>query len=171
MITLSRALQINNNSESATRRMCDWMEKLEAPQTTEWHRRLSELNSSAGSDAMNWAQYALKQGKPESAALALANVAPEETATPEFQSASGLAAVQTGNVGVAREFFREAARLDPKNDVIRYNLALVQTQSKDAAERGAGETTLKELANAGRAQSFALRTLITQSARSRNFEE
>jgi tetratricopeptide (TPR) repeat protein len=169
LITLSRALQINNNSESATRAMIDLMEKIEAPQTIEWHRRLSELNPN--SDAMVWAQYALTEGKPQSAMQALAQVPPDERMKPEFQTASGLAAIQTGNVGAAREFFREASRLDPRNEVIRYNLALVNVQSKEAAERAEGWSTLSDLAKSGRAQSFALRTLITKSAREQKYEE
>lgn len=171
LITLSRALQINNNSESATRTMLDLMAKIEAPQTIEWHRRLSELNPSATSDAMIWAQYALRQGKADSAAFALSQVPPEERANPEFQSASGLAAVQSGNVGAAREFFLEATRLDPKNDVIRYNLALIQLQAKDPTEQTQGLNTLAELAKSGRAQSFALRTLASRAAREGKFEE
>jgi predicted Zn-dependent protease len=171
LITLSRALQINNNSESATRTMIDLMEKLEAPQTIEWHRRLSELNSGASSDAMYWAEYALRQGKADSATQALAQVAPDVRGKPEFQTMSGLTAIQTGNVKAAREFFLEAARLDPKNGVIRYNLALVQLQSKDADERSTGLNALKELAASGRAQSFALRTLVAQTARGGKFED
>jgi tetratricopeptide (TPR) repeat protein len=171
LITLSRALQINNNSESATRAMTDLMEKLEAPQTSEWHRRLSELNASGNADAMNWAQHALKSQNPEAAARALAQVAPGDRAKPEFQSFSGLAAMQTGNVKAAREFFLEAARQDPKNEVIRYNLALVQLQSKDAGERTVGVAALNDLAKSGRAQLFALRTLISLSAREGRAEE
>jgi tetratricopeptide (TPR) repeat protein len=171
LITLSRALQINNNSESATRTMIDLMEKLDAPQAAEWHRRLSELNPSATSDAIAWAEFALKESKPQSAEQALSRITPDERAKPEYQLYSGLASIQTGNVGAAREFFREAARLDPKNDVIRYNLALIESQSKDEAERQAGENALTELSKSGRAQSFALRTLISNSLRTQKFEE
>jgi tetratricopeptide (TPR) repeat protein len=171
LITLSRALQINNNSESATRAMIDLMEKLEAPQTIEWHRRLSELNSGASSDAMYWAEYALRQGKTESASQALAQVTPDLRGQPEFQTMSGLAAIQTGNVKAARDFFLEAARLDPKDEVIRYNLALVQIQSKDADERSTGLNTLKDLSKSGRARSFALRTLVLRTTREGRIEE
>lgn len=171
LITLSRALQINNNSESATRAMIELMEKMEAPQAIEWHRRLSDLNPDGSSDAMVWAKYALAQGKAESASQALENVPLGERIKPEFQTASGLAAIQAGNVNAARDFFREAARLDPKNEVIRYNLALVQLQSKEAAERSEGLNTLSELAKSGGAQSFALRTLISESARQGKTEE
>jgi tetratricopeptide (TPR) repeat protein len=171
LITLSRALQINNNSESATRTMIDLMERLDAPQAAEWHRRLAELNPDATADAMTWAEYALKENKPASAEQALSRVAPNEREKPEFQSYSGLASIQTGDVGAAREFFREASRLDPKNDVIRYNLALIESQSKDEAEQAAGKNSLTELAKSGRAQAFALRTLVSNSTQAQKFED
>jgi tetratricopeptide (TPR) repeat protein len=171
LITLSRALQINNNSESATRAMIDLMEKLEAPQAAEWHRRLSELNPNATSDAMTWAEYALKESKPGSAEQALSRIAPGDRSKPEYQLYAGLASIQSGNVAAAREFFREAARLDPTNEVIRYNFALLQLQSKEEAERQAAVSTLSDLAKSGRAKSFALRTLISTSVRAKKLEE
>jgi len=171
LITLSRALQINNNSESATRAMIELMERLQAPQTSEWHRRLSELNPNANDDAMAWAEHALKQGEPASAARALTQVPSENRSNPQFQSAAGLTAIQAGNLQAARAFFGEAAKLDPKSDVIRYNLALVQVQSHEPAESAAGMASLVELGKSGRAQSFALRTLVGQYARTGRIEE
>jgi predicted Zn-dependent protease len=171
LITLSRALQINNNNRSATQTMVELMEKLNLPQAAEWHRRVVELNPDSPEDAMAWAQYALKQRNPELASQALDQLSPNSRSNSAFQTASGLAAIESGDMRTARNFFIEAARLDPKSEVIRYNLALAQTQSQDSAERAAGWDLLGALSKGGRAQAFALRTLLNRSAREKKFEE
>jgi tetratricopeptide (TPR) repeat protein len=170
-ITLSRALQINNNSRSATKAMVELMDKLNLPQALEWHRRLIELSPDSAEDAMALAQFALKQKNPELASHVLGQLPPNLRANADFQTVSGLTAIQTGKWQAARDFFTEAARLSPDDVVIRYNLALAQIQSTDATERDTGWNSLEALGKSGRAQSFALRTLITRYAREDKFDD
>lgn len=164
-LTLTRALQINANSDAATRAMAELMGRMEMPQEIEWRRRLAELNPGSVPDALAWAKLALREGKPAIADRALGTVPEDQRANADWQAAAGLSAIRAGRWKEAREHFQEAARLDPKSDLHRYNLALAQIQSADAKERAAAFEVLSRMNTQGRVNVFAQRATIAQLVR------
>lgn len=164
-LTLTRALQINVNSDAATRTMTDLVARMHMPEEIEWRRRLTELNPGSLPDALGWAQVALREGKPAIADRALATIPEEQRANAGWHSAAGMSAIRTGRWKEAREHFAEANRLDPKSDLHRYNLALAQLQSADAKERAAAFEVLNQINDGGRVNLFAQRATIAQLVR------
>lgn len=170
-VTLTRALQINPNSDAATRLTADLMEQLQMPQALDWRQRVAELNPSSAPDALAWANLALKESKTGVAERALNTVPAEQRGTAPWHASAGLTAIRAGRWQTAREHFLEATRLEPKNDMHRYNLALVQVQSPSASEREIGLATLSQAGLQGRVEIFAQRALVAQLLRDGKTEE
>lgn len=171
IITLSRALQINNRSDTATRMMAELMERLQQPEAIDWRRRVTELNPNSSSDAMAWVESALKSDKPDVAQAALDAVPSLARKTGAYQTAVGLTAARQGRWKEARDSFAEALQLNPKDELHRYNLSLAQFQSPDESDRNAAIATLTELSKRGRIQLFAARSLIARLIRDEKFTD
>lgn len=171
ILTLSRALQINANSDKATRAMGDLMEHFQMPQAIEWRQRAVDLNPGSLPDALALANLALREGKTGVAQRALDTVPSDGRGNAQWHSRAGLVAIRSGRWQTAREHFTEAARLEPNNDMHRYNLALVRLQSKDADERAAAIEALNQPKAQGRVQVFSQRALIEQLVRDGKVED
>ena len=161
-LTLTRAIQINANSYVATRVMADLMEKMRMPQAIEWRRRTAELNPTELTDVLSWADLALREGQTAVATEALKTVPVEKRGNAGWHSRAGLAAIRSGHWKIAGEHFREATRLEPENDLHRYNSALVQIQSSDPKERAAALAVLDKPELQGRVRVFSKRAIVAQ---------
>jgi len=164
-LTLTRALQINSNCYAATQVMADLMERRHAAQEIDWRRRLAELNPGSLPDALSWAELALREGRTTEAAQALETVPMNKRANAGWHSKAGLIAIRSGHWQTAGKHFREAVRLEPENDLHRYNLALIQIQSEDPKERETALATLDQPRLQGRLRVFAQRAIVAQLIR------
>jgi tetratricopeptide (TPR) repeat protein len=160
-LTLRRAIQINAGSYDATRLMADLMESMHASQAIVWRRRTAALNPTALTDAFSWADLALREGQNDVANEALETV-PVEKRNAGWHSRAGLAAIRSGHWKAAGERFREAARLEPENELHQYNLALVQIQSNDPKERETGFAALDRPDLQGRIRVVSQRTIVAE---------
>ena len=170
-IALRRALEINPLSEEAAREMVVLMEKLQRPEALGWRERVAGIHPGASDDALAWAATAIRQGESVPARRALDSVEENSRQTAPYHALAGVTAIAEGRVGEARKHFSEALKLDPTNDLHRYNFAVLQLQSPDVATRGAGRQTLSELAKSGRLQLNARRTLIKELMLEKSWEE
>ncbi len=161
LLSLRRALQLDPNSESASRAMAEITSRLNTPITLDWHRRLMELNPDSAEDAFAWAGAAVRLGPAGSAEQALAAVPAQERGTARFYALQGTAALQAGKITGAERAFAEALRLEPGTELHQYNLATLRLQSPDGAQRDASRQSLEELARGGSMQTVARRSLVT----------
>jgi len=164
-LTLTRAIQINANSYMATKAMADLMESMHTPQAIEWRRRTAGLNPKELTDVFSWADLALRAGQNEVATEALETVPVDMRGNAGWHSRAGLAAIRSGHWKTAGGHFREAARLEPENELHQYNLGLVQIQSNDPKERATGLATLDRPDLQGRIRVLSQRALIAQLTR------
>jgi tetratricopeptide (TPR) repeat protein len=171
VLTLRRALEIDPTNVSASRLMAKITESLQVPDALDWRRRLNELNPGSAADALAFAGTALRQGKTAVANQALASVSPEEQNTGAFQSGAGTAAMAAGNLKQAEQHFTKALALEPENELHQYNLATLHLQSSDAAKRTSAAAKLEKLAEGGRVQMFARRSLTARLITDQKFEE
>ena len=165
VLCAQRALQINPLSEPGARLMIEITESLNSPAALDWRKQVAELNPDSTADALAWAGTALRLARPGVAQQALAGVSTSGQKDASFHEKSGLAALQGGDTAQALQHFETAVKLDPENDLHRYNLATLQIQSKDPAQRQAAADTLGKLAESGALRVYALRSLVTRLAR------
>jgi tetratricopeptide (TPR) repeat protein len=76
-----------------------------------------------------------------------------------------------GNLKQAEEHFTKALALEPDNELHQYNLATLHLQSPEEAKRASGAAKLEKLAEGGRVQMFARRSLIARLITDQKFEE
>ena len=170
-IALQRALQIDPAHVGANRGMAELTEKLGLATSLDWRRAVVELGPAATPDALALAKTALTQRQTGLAQQALAQVGTEAQAGAEFYTLSGVTAISAGNFKEAEKNFELAARADPQNPAVKYNLAAAQVQSPDAAKRQAGAATLAELAGSGQLEVVSRRSLITRLLREKKMDE
>lgn len=161
LLSLRRALQLDPNSQSASRTMAEITSRLNSPAALDWHRRLVELNPGSAPEALEWAGTAVRLGQAGVAEQALAAVPEGERQTARFHALEGTVALYAGRAADAERAFLEAARLEPAQELHRYNLATLQLQSPEPAKRASARKTLEDLARGGSMQTVARRSLIT----------
>jgi tetratricopeptide (TPR) repeat protein len=160
VLTARRALQINPSNQSASRLMVEITEALQVPDALDWRRRLAELNPGSSPEALAFAGSALRMGNTAAASQALSSVPESQQNTGSYHASAGMVAMGNGRFEDAGKHFAEALKLEPENELHRYNLATFQIQSRDHEQRKTGLATLAKLAEGGRVQVFARRAMI-----------
>ncbi|RYD82845.1 MAG: hypothetical protein EOP84_08830 [Verrucomicrobiaceae bacterium] len=151
--------------------MAEITEKMQVPDAVDWRQRVAELKKDSGAAAVAWAEAALRAGRTVSAQQALESVPEKDRNTARYHAAAGATAISTGQLANAERHFTEAVKLEPSNEVHRYNLATFQIQSPDDAKRKTGTETLETLGGGGRVELYARRSRVTQLRGEKKEEE
>ena len=171
MLALQRALQIRPASAAATRGMAELSDRLGFPLAVEWRRAASELSPKSTTDSLALASSALRHRQTDLAERALKDIEEEGRGSAQFHATAGNAAVAAGHYAKAEEHFAKALEIEPQNAGVEYNLAVTRVQSPDPKKRAAALETLARLAEGGKMDVLARRTLITRLQREKKWEE
>ena len=137
LLCVQRVLQTDPRNVDATRVMAQLAEASRSPGALLWWSRVVEYNPHSLNDRLALAQCAMVARDYATATNALGRVAPADKNTVAYHNIAGAVAAAAGQTAQAAVEFQEAARLDPANQSVLLNLAVVRlhgTNNLDQAE-------------------------------------
>jgi len=137
LLCVQRVLQTDPRNLDATRVMAQLSEATRSPSALLWWRRVVELNPHSLNDRLALAQVAIFARDYTTATNTLAGVAPADKNTVAYHNIAGAVDAAANQTAQAAAEFQEAARLDPANQSVQLNLAVVRlhgTNNLDQAE-------------------------------------
>ena len=168
LISLQRALSINNRDIDAVRMMAGLAEASRSQAALVWRHRAVELQPNSLNDRLALAQAAAMFRDFTAATNALAGVDAEGQKTSAYQNVAGGVASTMGRLAEAEQHFLTAAKLEPENPFIRLNLSVIRLQSTNEASIADARTTLTAITTTATNSNLrcrALRELIGNSIR------
>lgn len=145
LLCVQQVLQTDPQNLAATRMMAQLMTAARSPNAVVWWSRVVELDPHSITDRLDLAQTALMSGNYVIATNALGGVEPSETNTVGYQNLAGTVALAIHQPAQAKAHFQEAARLDPQNPSVRFNLAVMGLNGSNHLDQAQARITLKQI--------------------------
>jgi Flp pilus assembly protein TadD len=167
LLCVQLVLRSNPQNIDAARMMANLNEAARSPGALLWRNRVVELNPASVEDKLALAQTAIIFHDYASATNALAAVSADGKKTVAYHNVAGTAAAVANQMADAEAHFLAAARLDPTNQVIQLNLAMVRLHGTNAPARPEARIALERIsASSGSPdlRSRALRELVIDAA-------
>lgn len=146
MINARVAYELNPLDVEANRIIAQGMEAAGSPTAAEWRRRLDALRPGDAENLIAWSKDSLAAGYPDTATDVLARVKPEDRNSAAYHDIAARLAVTRRDESEAEAHWKEAARLDPKVERYRMNLAVLQRKTGEGTAREEAMEALRELA-------------------------
>lgn len=170
MIDARRALDVNPADAEATRILAKSVEAVGVPGAMQWRNRLDSIIPGDPENVLAWAKDAVKEGDLITAERVLKTLKPADQVNPVFHDLSASIAMGRHDRVAAEGHWEEAIRLDPKDERYQLSLAVVRMESAKSGVRAAAADTLREMAGRTPKSLGALRALIADAMRRREFE-
>jgi Flp pilus assembly protein TadD len=154
------ALERNPRDVEAMRVMAKSAEAMASPGALQWRRRLDSLSPGDAENTLAWAKGALAAGDAATAEEVLAKLKPAERKGAPWHDLMARIALAKRDVAGAEAHWMEAAKLDPKDDDYRLNLATLQIQKGSLGVRERALEVLKELSAKPGRRIPSLRALL-----------
>lgn len=169
-LSARQALALNPTNLDACLLMAELAEAVGAIQALDWRRRIAELSPTLD-HKLAVAQTALRI---ESAPFPLARQSLEDVALSAAESADyhllrAQLALKVNRLDEAEEHFARAARLQPNHPLTRLNLAVVQLLSNNETTAATARATLQSFQTDTNLAPLALRSLIADALKHRQF--
>src|ERR1022692_1119628 len=174
LLCVQQVLGSDPQNLEATRMMADLAEATRSPSTLLLRSRVVELNPLSTDDRLALAKTAMVMRDYATATNALEGVAQTERNTVSYHNTAGAVAAAVNQAAQAESHFLEAARLDPKNDFIKLNLAVVRLHGTNLPVLTEARAALKRISSAATNSALrclALRELATDALRLRRTDE
>jgi cytochrome c-type biogenesis protein CcmH/NrfG len=165
-LSLQRVLQLNPGNLEASRLFAELGDRLETPEAVSLRERVSLLLPDSFDDAYALASTALKFNNlavAQEGFMIMKKLAPDDAKTHEIEARIDL---DTGRKGLAQTEFATSLKLDPSNEQVQLESAILNIEAPDAAAREAARQTLERLRGVQSTHIGALRTLAAIYARS-----
>jgi predicted nucleic acid-binding protein/Tfp pilus assembly protein PilF len=159
MLNARVALDGNPFDVEANRIVAQVLEKGGSPAALEWRRRLGSIRPDDTENLIAWSRDSLTAGYPDTAADVLGRVKPEDRNSAEYHDVAARLAITRQDEAGAESHWKEAARLDPKMERYRLNLAVMQRKNGEGTAREEALDMLRQLAadpDSGRAAQRAI---------------
>ncbi|MEI7821261.1 MAG: hypothetical protein WCK55_10115 [Verrucomicrobiota bacterium] len=163
MLEARIAYNLNTQDVEANRIIAQCLEAAGLPAAQEWRRRVDALRPGDAENLIAWAEDSLTAGYPDTASDALGKVKPEDRNTAAYHDLAARLAITRHDEAEAESHWKEAARLDPKVERHRLNLAVLQRKSADGAAREEAMEALRELAAKPDSAHAAQRALLADA--------
>jgi predicted Zn-dependent protease len=173
LLCLQVVLRSNPNNLAAVRMMAILSGAAQSPSALMWRKRAAELNPGSLEDQLSLVQAALILHDYNTATSALASVSGEGRKTAAFQNVAGTVAEAANNMAEAEAHFSEALRLEPANQAVQLNLAMVQLHGTNVSAQSEARTVLVRISadSANPAlRCMALRELIMDAEKYQQLE-
>ena len=170
MIDARRALDVNPADAEATRILAKSVEAVGVPGAMQWRNRLDSIIPGDPENVLAWAKDAVKEGDLITAERVLKTLKPADQVNPVFHDLSASIAMGRHDRVAAEGHWEEAIRLDPKDERYQLSLAVVRMESAKSGVRAAAADMLREMAGRTPKSLGALRALIADAMRRREFE-
>jgi cytochrome c-type biogenesis protein CcmH/NrfG len=167
LLCLQLVLRANPNNLSAVRMMADLADAAHAPSAVALRQRVVTLNPNSLDDKLSLVQTAIVLHDYVVATNTLASVSADGRKTAAFQNVAGTVAEAANQIAEAEAHFQEAAHLQPTNQAIQLNLAMVRLHGTNVPAQLEGRNVLKRIANDSSnppLRTLALRELVLDAA-------
>lgn len=146
MLDARVAYELNPLDVEANRIIAQGLEAAGSPAAREWRSRLDALRPGDAENLIAWSKDSLAAGYPDTATDVLARVKPDDRNSAAYHDVAARIAVTRRDEAQAESHWKEAARLDPKVERYRLNLAVLQRKSGEGTAREEAMEALRELA-------------------------
>ena len=146
MLAARVAYELNPLDVEANRVIAQSFEAAGSPTAQEWRRRLDALRPGDAENLIAWSRDSLAAGYPDTATDVLGKVKKEDRNSAAYHDVAGRIAVTRRDEAQAESHWKEAARLDPKVERYRLNLAVLQRKTGEGPAREEALEALRELA-------------------------
>jgi Flp pilus assembly protein TadD len=174
LLCVEQVLRSDPHNLDATRVMAQLNEAARSPSALLWRTRVVELNPHSLDDRLALAQTALMMRDHATATNALGGVDQAGRNTVAYHNVAGAVAAGANQTAQAEAQFLEAAMLDPENQSVQLNLAVVRLHGTNLAAVTEARDSLKQLSS-NATNSFlrcqALRELAFDALRHRQADE
>ena len=174
LLCVQQVLRSNPRNLDATRVMAQLTEAARSPSALLWRSRVVELNPHSLDDRLALAQTALMMRDYATATNALGGVDPAGKKTVAYHNVAGAVAAGANQTALAEAQFLEAAMLDPENQSVQLNLAVVRLHGTNLPAITQARDSLRQLSS-NSTNSFlrcqALRELAFDALRHRQGDE
>jgi thioredoxin-like negative regulator of GroEL len=169
-LSARQALLVNPRNADACRLMAELSELARSTNALDWHRRVAEVEPTM-ENRLRVAAAALRYQPPPFtlATEILEELAGSATNLPAYHVVAAERALKLKRVGEAIAHFEAASRLEPANEQHQLNLAVLNLQSTNAATAAAARATLDRLRASTNLAAVALRWLVGESLKNRDF--
>jgi len=145
LLCLQRVLRSNPRNVEACRLMARVSEASHSPGALLWWSRVVELNPRSLDDRLALAQSAMIARDYATATNALGGVDASGRNTVAYHNVAGAVAAAANQTAQAEAQFLEAARLDPQNQNVQLNLAVVRLHGTNTPDQAEARTTLQRI--------------------------
>ena len=144
-LCVQQVLRTDPRNLDATRVTAQLTEASGSPSALLWWRRVIELNPHSLSDRLALAQAAVRVRDYATATNALGGVAPADKNTVAYHNVAGTVAAAANQIAQAEAQFLEAARLDPGNQAVQLNLAVVRLHGSNNLDQAEARIVLQRI--------------------------
>jgi predicted Zn-dependent protease len=174
VLCVQQVLRSDPHNLDATRVMAQLTEAARSPSALLWWSRVVELNPHSLDDRLALAQTAMVMRDYATATNALGGVDQAGKSTVAYHNVAGAVAAAANQSALAEAQFLEAARLDPQNQSVQLNLAVVRLHGTNLAANTEARDSLRQLSS-NATNSFvrcqALRELAFDALRHRQGDQ
>lgn len=169
-LSARQALLANPQNVDACRLMAELSELARSTNALDWHRRVAEIEPTA-ENRLRVAAAALRFQRPPFplATEILEELAASATNLAAFHVVAAERALKLKRIPEAAAHFEAAGRLEPANEQHQLNLAVLNLQSTNAATAAAARATLDRLRASTNLAAVALRWLVGESLKNRDY--
>jgi Flp pilus assembly protein TadD len=160
VIAARRAYEINPESVAVLRVIAEVSESLNQPDALMLRQRIAAMRPDSIEDHLACAATALRFGQPLVAEQAIQGIPEAGRHDVRYLTTAGTVAAAQGNYERAEQLYAEAAKLEPENDLHRFNLANAQWAQPDHEKKKAARASLEKLCESKTMHVHALRLLV-----------
>jgi predicted Zn-dependent protease len=132
-LSARQALDVNPSNLNASRVMATLTERLHHPASVGWWQKVVTLQPDAVSNRLDLARCAVTFGDFPKAVQALQGIPASNRNTPTFHQIAGMVSVGMRDLTMAEAHFAEAARLEPTNATLEFNLDVIRLQARNTS--------------------------------------
>jgi predicted Zn-dependent protease len=162
-LCLQRATQIDPKSVRASQLIADLFQLAGTPAELSWRMRASQLDPHSADLRYAWAETALKLGDLQSARAALDGLDDKTKSSAVYHKLAGALAWAAGSSKDAEEHYLAGLKLEPTNEVIRFNLNTIQLTSTNDAVADSARASLELMITNGTARQAVLHELLADA--------
>ena len=147
LLCVQQVLRSEPRNLDATRVMAELTGAARSPSALLWWSRVVELDPHSLNDRLALAQTAMQARDYATATNALGGVDQAGKGTVAYHNVAGAVAAAANQTAQAEEQFLEAIRLDPENQSVQLNLAVVRLHGTNLAAITVARDSLKQLSS------------------------
>jgi predicted Zn-dependent protease len=162
LLSASLALALNPSNAPACSVMADLADLSQSPAGLDWHRRLVELQATAGNKLALAAAGLRWQNAPFPLTVQiLGDLAPTATNLVAYQNVAVELAFKMNDLTAAQAHLEAASRLEPTNQLLRLNLAVLRLTSTNSVLATLARSQMEQFCSDTNFAAAALRSLVT----------